>query len=191
MEKLAVALILGLAITASSAIFAQTPDQINAATERKGSKEFDANKRLAEQGNADAQFLVSIAYFSGDGVKADMERSVTWMRKAADSGLPEAQNLMGTYYLDGVFVPKDEKQGVQWIRKAAEHGDAEAQLKLGDLYAAGTGIKKSDQDAYFWWLLSSAQGNKAAKKKRDKVEKKLTSQQFDDAQAQAKAWRVN
>lgn len=191
MKTLVYTVILGLAIAFSNSVFAQTPEQINAATERKGSKEFEANKQRAEKGDADAQMLVSFAYFSGDGVKADMERSIEWMRKAADSGQTKAQILLGSYYLDGLFLSKDAEQAVGWFRRAADKGDAEAQLKLGDLYAAGTGIKKSDQDAYFWWLLSSAQGNKAAKKKRDKVEKKLTSQQFDDAQAQAKIWRVN
>ena len=191
MKTITIALMLGLAITSNGTVFAQTPDQINAATERKGSRAFEANKQRAEKGDADAQMLVAGAYFLGDGVKADVDRSIAWMSKAAESGQPKAQILMGSYYLDGAFLPKDAEQAVGWFRKAADKGDAEAQLKLGDLYAAGTGIKKSDQDAYFWWLLSSAQGNKAAKKKRDKVEKKLTSQQFDDAQAQAKAWRVN
>ncbi|MDO4440771.1 MAG: sel1 repeat family protein, partial [Moraxella sp.] len=40
-------------------------------------------KRLAEQGNADAQFNLGNMYDNGNGVKQDYAQAVRWFRKAA------------------------------------------------------------------------------------------------------------
>ena len=43
-------------------------------------------RSLAEQGDADAQFLLGFMYAYGKGVAQDFAKAVKWYRKAAEQG---------------------------------------------------------------------------------------------------------
>jgi hypothetical protein len=49
-------------------------------------------QRAAEQGNADAQFILGYAYESGEGVPQDDKEAFKWHRKAAEQGNAQAQS---------------------------------------------------------------------------------------------------
>jgi len=51
-------------------------------------------KKSAEQGNADAQFLLGNAYYTGNGVDQDFNKAVSWWHKAADQGNVSAQKAL-------------------------------------------------------------------------------------------------
>ena len=44
-------------------------------------------RKAAEQGDADAQCMLGVAYENGRGVKQDASEAVWWYRKAAEQGL--------------------------------------------------------------------------------------------------------
>jgi len=43
-------------------------------------------RKLATEGNADAQYALGVAYFKGEGVTRDLNDSMKWFEQAAKSG---------------------------------------------------------------------------------------------------------
>lgn len=63
---------------------------------------------LAEQGNANMQFILGNAYYGGLGVKRDDKEAVAWFRKSAEQDNADAQNSLGRMYENGWGVPKSQ-----------------------------------------------------------------------------------
>ena len=89
---------------------------------------------LAEQGNASAQFNLSVMYDKGRGVPQDYKEAVRLYRLSAEQGVASAQFNLGSMYSNGLGVPQDYKEAVKWYRLAAEQGFAGAQSNLGVMY---------------------------------------------------------
>ncbi len=64
-------------------------------------------RRVAEQGDAAAQFDLGLMYLKGEGVPQDHAEAVKWYRRAAEQGLAEAQFNLGLMYDKGEGVPQD------------------------------------------------------------------------------------
>ena len=73
-------------------------------------------KRLAEQGNVEAQYLLGSMYMdehkAGDGM--------LWLKKSANQGYPLAQDCVCLCYEHGIGVAKDKFQANYWGKKADE-----------------------------------------------------------------------
>ena len=52
-------------------------------------------RRLAEQGDADAQYNLGYRYVTGIGVPQDRAEAVRWLRLAADQGHTQAEDFLG------------------------------------------------------------------------------------------------
>ena len=126
------------------------------------SQELLEDIRLAEQGDADAQFRLGKRYNSGDGVEWDIEEAVKWKRKAARQGNADAQNGLGECYKYGCGVEQDYIEAVKWFRKAVKQGNAEAQYNLGRCYADGNGVAQDYAKAIELWCKAARQGNDVA-----------------------------
>ena len=66
--------------------------------------DFDDIKKLAEQGNAVAQFNLGVMYEKGEGVPKDYKQAAYWYSKAAEQGNAEAQTILGIMYGEGEGV---------------------------------------------------------------------------------------
>jgi TPR repeat protein len=53
---------------------------------------------LARSGNADAQHLLGLMYYTGNAVLQDQKLAVSWFRKAAEHGQADAQYALGLMY---------------------------------------------------------------------------------------------
>ncbi len=84
--------------------------------------DFDAVKKAAEQGHADAQYNLGVMYANGDGVPEDYAEAVRWFRKAAEQGDALAQARLGVMYATGEGVPEDVIQAYAWISLASAQG---------------------------------------------------------------------
>ncbi len=165
MKSLPRSLLLALALTTGAwvPVQAQTFEQSVAARERKDYRTaFAGFQKLAEQGNASAQFNLGLMYYDGQGVPRDMQQAAAWCRKAAEQGHAMAQGILGFMYDHGRGVPKDMQQAAAWYRKAAEQELASAQFNLGVMYADGTGVPKDDQQAVAWYRKAAEQGHASA-----------------------------
>lgn len=52
--------------------------------------------RVAEMGDANAQFQLAKMFLKGEGGEKSLEKAIEWLQKAVDQGEPEAQKLMDT-----------------------------------------------------------------------------------------------
>ena len=96
--------------------------------------------RLAEQGDAEAQFHLGVMYESGQGGLRNDAEAIKWYRKAAEQGDAVAQFNLGIMYAKGEGVSQNDAEAAQWYRLAADHGLAGAQFNLGMMYAEGQGV---------------------------------------------------
>lgn len=116
----------------------------------------DKVRMLAEQGDADAQYDLGWAYFSGELVKSNGDLALHWFKKAAMQGHPGGMWRVGSSY-----EMKDDEQAVSWYRKAAEAGHPHAQWWLGVKYYRGEGVEQDIQLALYWFN-KAAELNEAA-----------------------------
>ena len=116
----------------------------------------EEDRRLAEEGDADAQALLAVVYYNGRGVRRDYAEALRWARLAAEQGNVRGQSLLGAAYYSGNGVARDPAEAARWARLAAEQGDAGGQMVLGALYLNGTGVPQDDVSAYMWLTLAAS-----------------------------------
>jgi uncharacterized protein len=112
----------------------------------------------AEQGSAEAQAILGMAYRDGEGVPKDDAQAITWFRKSAEQGNARAQGALGKAYLEGNGVTRDVANAVVWLLKAVEQGDAEAQVELGHAYRQGAGVPQDYAKAMNLFRKAADQG---------------------------------
>ena len=117
------ALLFLLTAAAAFPAAAQTFDETVAAYDRGDyATAFRGFRRLAEQGDAKAQYYLGALYEDGTGVPQDYARAVQWYRSAALKGDPEGQTALGYMHHTGKGVPRDFSEAIWWYRRAAEQG---------------------------------------------------------------------
>jgi TPR repeat protein len=112
--------------------------------------------RAAQQGVAEAQYLMGQQCAAEKGNGPNIQQAVEWWGKAAEQGHVQAQSALGCALIAGQGVAKDFQLAKSWFQKAADQGDAKAQWNLGSLYASGCPGLKRDLLKAFSWCQSSA-----------------------------------
>jgi TPR repeat protein len=178
-----------------------TPNHLRDLASKGNASALRQLKALANNGNLEAAFQLSILYFAGQGVPNDPAQSVTWGRKAAEGGHAEAQANLGTSYAWGRGVARDLALADSWYRKAAEQGNVHGQLSLGAAYQNGSGVPKDLVSAYMWMDLAAQQGPKfttpspagyfsyQAQTARDDMMKQMSPAQITEAQRRSRDWK--
>ena len=118
--------------------------------------------RLADKGNAEAEYHLGVMYDKGQGVAQDYRAAASWYRKAADWGDVDAQFNLGVMYIKGTGVEKDYIEAARWFQKAANQGDPEAQAYMGAMYHKGYGVPQDYRSALLWYKKAADQGNAQA-----------------------------
>ncbi len=143
----------------------------------------------AESGNAVAQYLLGMAYKTGQVFSLEMtefdqplaqyaarfgipdknalglaesSKSFVWYQEAAAQGYGEALFMLGMISANCDGVPRDAAKAVDWFQQAAEQGHSDAQFKLGVMYASGDGAPEDAAQALGWWQKAAAQGHASA-----------------------------
>ena len=121
----------------------------------------------AEKGLADAQYKLGFMYFSGQGVKPDIESAVDYFRQAAEQEHPAALNALGyclVQYWSPVHPRVDPNELEHYFSLAAEQGNADAQYNLAIYYLNRCGsLKKNADQAARLLGRAAAQGHQRAK----------------------------
>ena len=117
-------------------------------------------KKLAESGDAEAQFNLGVMYEDGKGVPQSYAEAVKWFRKAADQGYAKAQFSLGRIYLWSKYG--NYAEAMKWYRKAADQGYVEAQFNMGLLYDDFRGVPQNYAEAMKWYRKAADQGHAAA-----------------------------
>ena len=79
-------------------------------------KAFFLSQKYANQGNAQAQYLLSMCYYCGWGVDSNVEEGTKWLQKSAAGNDSDAQCTLGLYHETGLHVHKSKKEAVYYYR---------------------------------------------------------------------------
>ena len=92
---------------------------------------------LAEDDERDAQYLLGLLHFNGQGVPRDHAAAAVWFHRAANEGQTEAQYRLGLMHRDGQGVSQDYDDAAGWLRRAAASGHAKAGFVRDRIYRTG------------------------------------------------------
>jgi uncharacterized protein len=122
-------------------------------------KAVELAKPLAEQGNAEALYLLGFAHESGQGIEASREKALEYYRKAAEGKHKDAVYRMSFILL--ASEKEDERdQARQALEKAAQDDPSVAARILGEAYLRGLLTPAADPDkAVFWWKRAADAGD--------------------------------
>jgi hypothetical protein len=110
-------------------------------------------QRLADQGDAEAQFQMGVRCHNGEGVPQDDAQAMQWFLRAAEQGHVDAQSHLGAYYWAGRGVPTpDLSKAYLWSAIALAEGDENSKARLEGLASQMTRAQVSDarQQAEAW-----------------------------------------
>lgn len=142
---------------------------------------------LAEQGNANAQFILGKMYMIGQGVLKDPDQAAKWLKASAAQGNSDAQFFLGAIYL---LPRRDVLEGVKWLRLSAEQGNQDAQLLLGKTYMDGLQELPRDPVQGEMWLRLSAKNNLPFYEAQlAAAEKQMSPDQIAKGKSLAEAWK--
>jgi TPR repeat protein len=155
-------------------------------------------QKAADQGYAEAQFMLGLFFENGLGVGKDKDQARVWYQKAADQGNEDAKAALRQ--LDGGIDPEitptaareryemafnyqngygglhpDLKHALYWYRKAADQGYANAQYALGQSYEVGRGVERDPAQAQAWYQKAADQGFERAKNALKRLDDASTS----------------
>lgn len=122
-------------------VIAMSPAEIKETTE------------MAEQGDAEAQYLMGVVYRDGRTLPRNLERAEHWMLKSAEQGHAGAQRSYGM-----MRVSKEALLGEQWMLRAAGQNDAEAQFWLAFGYENNWFGTTDKQEALKWYTKAAENG---------------------------------
>jgi hypothetical protein len=109
-------------------------------------------RRLADAGDADAQWQMGVRYHDGEGVPRDDAEAVQWFERAAERGNVAAQGALGAYYWRGRGVPADLSKAYFWSRIAMAQGDEMSKSRIEGLSSQMTReqVSLARQQAEMW-----------------------------------------
>eukprot|EP00808_Paulinella_micropora_P009910 g20613.t1 len=125
-------------------------------------KAVEVYQRLADLGDADAQFNLGVCYEHGKGVGQDYTKAVQFYQRAADQGNASAQTSLGVCYGLGRGVGQDYKEAVEHYQRAVDQGHLDGQFYLGLYYKNGLGVSKDFKKGVELWKHAADQGNAKA-----------------------------
>lgn len=136
--------------------------RIGFGTEKNLEQYFYWTQKAADQGDAEYQNLVGMAFWNGNVVTKDLEQSVVWFRKAAEQGYAAAQVNLAAAYDNGKGIEKNLQQAFKWFLMAAEQDHAIAQTQVASRYWFGDGVGIDKQQALIWYKKAAENGDSRA-----------------------------
>ena len=130
----------------------------NRATLLYSSKDIEAIRHEAEDGDIDAMFDYALLHEEGVHVKKNWDLSALWYQRAAENGDVEAQFRLGHLLHLGVHDQPDDEKAVYWFLRAAMQGHAEAQCAVAIAYYNGEGLDVDLERAFYWHNEAAHQG---------------------------------
>ena len=136
----------------------KTPLEVCLDGGRDGAARADACRTAAEQGHADAQYILGVMYHEGRGGATGLRRGHALVPPGSRAGRHAfAQYILGVMYHEGEGVPQDYAEAMRWFRRAAEQGDPAAQSELGVMYHKGQGVLQDYAEAMRWFRRAAEQ----------------------------------
>ena len=109
-------------------------------------------RRLAEQGDKDAQWALGVRYHNGEGVSQSDTQAAQWFLRAAEQGHVLAQATLGAYYWAGRGVPQDLSKAYFWSVLARAGNDEASKYRVAVLTSrmSRAQVTAAQQQAEAW-----------------------------------------
>jgi GAF domain-containing protein len=121
-------------------------------------------RKLADNGDADAEWQLGVRYHNGEEVPHDDARAMLWFQRAADQGHVTAQATLGAYYWAGRGVPQDLSKAYFWSTLAYAQGDENSRSRIEGLSSQMTQsqVSSARQQAELWLRNHNGQAKASA-----------------------------
>lgn len=143
--------------------------------------------KLAEQGNAEAQYKVGEMYETGKGADKNIEQAREWYDKSAKQGHKKAEYKLLYIEISMNGLNDFSKTQLATLRIEAANGNADAQYFIGKMFATGVGVPKSLEDALTWLNKATFNGVPEAEHEAIAVEEELVRIREREAKRRAEA----
>jgi uncharacterized protein len=109
----------------------------------------------AENGIAEAQFVLASMYAKGQGVSQNYQEAIKWYYRLAEKQGTKQEEM--DFYYD--WRKSNIPQALKFLTNNAENGIAKSQNNLGMIYAHGQYVPQDDQQAIKWYRLAAENGS--------------------------------
>jgi len=116
----------------------------------------------AERGDRLAQFNYAMMLIAGEGVTANVDEGLRWLKRAAGANMSHAQYVYGRMLDDGEFVARNPVEAHRWFLKAARQGHVQAELALANQFLDGRGTPRDNRQAFVWYKQAADAGEPTA-----------------------------
>ena len=116
-------------------------------------------EQLAEDGDADAQYIIGTAYRDGGLLIPDTAKAQKFLECAAEQDLDAAQYALGKLYLSDDADVRDPAKGIYWLKRSADSGNDFAAYRLGKEYLSGKNTVKDAETAVSYLRQAANNGN--------------------------------
>ena len=99
-------------------------------------------ERLADAGDAYAQYIIGMAYRDGGLLIPDTVKAQKLLERTAEQDLDAAQYALGKLYLSDDADVHDSAKGIYWLKRSADNGNDFAAYRLGKEYLSGNNVSK-------------------------------------------------
>jgi len=101
----------------------------------------------ADQGNAEAQFMLGALYAAGTVVDQDFVEAAMWFQRSAEQGFTQSFLPLANAYLEGNGVPQDYVSAHLWFNVAAARLTGDDRAVAVEQRAHVQGLMDSEQVA--------------------------------------------
>ena len=118
-----------------------------------GRRDFETVRKLAEQGDDQAQYYLGRMYEEGTTVPESWEEKLKWYRLAADNGNDSAQYALGVLYHTS-SRSRDYVEAHKWLNLAAAQGNQSAAMyrdTVAERTMSHAELLKAEKLAAEWW----------------------------------------
>ncbi|MDH5571122.1 MAG: hypothetical protein OEY89_05110 [Gammaproteobacteria bacterium] len=149
---------------------------------------FEFQQKLANSGDAGAQYKLGSMYANGRGVPQDINKARLWYKKAAEQNHSAATNaLIYMDVLSGKFDPGKYSSWVTSLKNAAIAGDGESMMLLGTLYENGTIVKPDLDKARLFFKQAAIKNVPGSEARLEAIEAILDKQKRQQAAREREA----
>lgn len=107
--------------------------------------------QAAEKGNAEAQFDIGYAYYTGEGISRNYTSAAMWFKRSAKQNFAKAQYNLAYCYMNGHGVPCDYDKAFNYLNQSAENDYKRAQITLADCYTKGVLVEQDEELGKKWY----------------------------------------
>ena len=119
-------------------------------------------ERLANDGDADAQYMMGKLYRDGSLLIPDWVNAAYWFEKAARQGNDAAQYALGKLLLSNDAEVRNIEAGLHWLAESARNGNSYAACRLGKEYLSGETVSRDTNRAVRYFHIAADVGNQYA-----------------------------